>query len=99
MTETLQGHTPDDDYVVECFWPGVTVVALDELDRRVRWTTRVLRGRGVAVRYLGSILVPSDEVALFEFRAGSREAVADASARAGIPFHRIVAAVRRASQA
>lgn len=84
----------EDDFVVECVWPGVSVADVLDLDRRARWIARVLRGRGIPVRFLGSVLVPGDEVALFEFRAGSCEVVADASTRAGIPFQRIVRAVR-----
>ena len=93
-------HTkPDRDavlgeYLVECFWPGVSMADVDRLDRRVRELARRSRHRGIPVRYLGSILVPADEVVIFEFQAASAELVAETSARAGLPFQRVVPAVR-----
>ena len=84
----------DDEFIVECFWPGVSIADVDELDRRTRAVARRARRRGVPVHYLGSILVPGDEVVLFEFLAGSADAVIATSVEAGIPFQRVVPAMR-----
>jgi hypothetical protein len=82
------------EYVVECVWPGVSIAHVDVLDRRTRVIARRERRRGIPVHYLGSILLPTDEVVFFQFLAGSAAAVVETSARAGIPFQRIVPAVR-----
>ena len=93
-TRSSQPSPDDHDYVVECFWPGVTTADVDELDRRARAIARGSRRRGIPVRYLGSLLVPDDEIVVFEFQACSPEVVAEASVMAGIPFQRIALALR-----
>jgi hypothetical protein len=97
ITEPLRDQA-DGEYLVECFWPGVSIADVDELDRRVRRVAQGSRRRGVPVRYLGSLLVPGDEVVLFEFQAGSAQIVAATSARAGLPFQRVVRAMRPAQE-
>jgi hypothetical protein len=52
-----------------------------------------MRSEGTAVRYRGSIVVPSDDVCLCRFEAMSEAVVADANRRAGLACDRIVAAV------
>ena len=86
------------EFLVECFWPGVSIADVDELDRRVRQVALRSRRRGVPVRYLGFLLMPDDEVVLFEFQAGSAEVVAQTSAQAGLPFQRVVPAVRTSQE-
>lgn len=41
------------------------------------------------VRYLGSILMPADEVLMCFYSGSSAEEVEEAGARAGIPFDRV----------
>ena len=86
------------EYLVECFWPGVQIADVDKLDRRARVVARRSRRRGIPVRYLGSLLVPDDEVVLFEFQARSADVVAETSAQVGLPFQRVVPAVRPAQE-
>src|SRR5215208_107390 len=86
------------EFLVECFWPGVSIADVNELDRRARQVAQRSRRRGVAVRYLGSLLMPDDEVVLFEFQAPSAEVVAQTSTQAGLPFQRVVPAVRPAQE-
>ena len=50
-------------------------------------------GDGLAVRYLRSILIPSDETSLHLFAAESAERVAEAFEQAGLTANRVVAAV------
>jgi hypothetical protein len=50
-------------------------------------------GDGSAVRYLRSILIPSDETSLHLFAAESAERVAEAFEHAGLTANRVVAAV------
>ena len=95
MIKTAQHQEPPaGEYVVECFWPGVSIADVDELDRRARSVALRMTRRGTPVDYLGSILVPADEVVLFEFNAGSVQLVAQTCLRVGIPFQRIVLALR-----
>ena len=77
------------NFVAECFWPGVSGTDLDALDRRVEVAAAELRHDQRPVRYLGSILMPEDEVVLCQFE-GSADAVREAAERAGIPFERIL---------
>jgi len=75
-------------FMAECFWPGVTEKhVVDAGDR----------GREAAVgsaRYLGSILVPTDEIALCFFEAASIDIAAGVSRQAAIPFERIIEIIR-----
>jgi hypothetical protein len=74
-------------FIVERYWPGVT-----EAD--VRLTAAALRAvDGADARYLGSILMPGDEVVLFQFDAVSAEQVAVTSTRARLRCDRVVPAV------
>jgi hypothetical protein len=76
-----------DGYIVERYWPGVT-----EAD--VRLTAAALRAAGgTDVRYLGSILMPEDEVVLFQFDAVSAHRVAASGEQAGLRCDRVVSAV------
>ena len=71
-------------FMAECFWPGVEPADVRALDERALAATA-----GTGVRYLGSILVPQDEVVLCEFE-GAADEVQRAAERAAIPFARIV---------
>jgi Protein of unknown function (DUF4242) len=79
-------------YLVECYWPGLTREIVEAVDARAR--AQAAEQVPPAIRYLGSVLVPGDEVVFFEFEASSPEEVARASADAGIPFDRVVESVR-----
>ena len=72
---------------MERYWPGVT-----EAD--ARHAGAALRAAdGDDVRYLGSILMPGDEVILFRFDAVSAEQVAASSELARLRCDRVVPAV------
>jgi hypothetical protein len=77
------------EYMAECLWPGVTQADLVALDTRVR---AAVTGQG-RVRYLGSRLVPSDEVVFCFFEGPSHEAVRSVAVEAAIPFERILEAL------
>jgi hypothetical protein len=76
------------EYVAECLWPGVTEVDLAELDARAR------AAASKEVSYLGSLLMPADEVVFCFFQGPSAQAVETVAGRAGIPFERILESVR-----
>jgi len=71
--------------LVECMLPGLTEEHARELDARVREHSSAAGG----VSYLGSLLMPEDEV-LFCMFAGPLEEVRAVSEQAAIPFERIV---------
>ena len=56
------------EYIVECFWPGVTVADLQALDERADRTVAEFARNGQALRYLGSLLMRDDEVVLCRVR-------------------------------
>lgn len=81
------------EYVAECFWPDVRDLDLQALDERVARVAAELEGGGEQVRYLGSLLMRSDEVVLCLFQ-GSEHAVRTVAERAQVPFERIVETAR-----
>ena len=77
-------------YVAECFWPGVTRCKLEALDGRASLSARRTSGTAEVVRYIGSMLMPDDEVVFCFFEGPSADAVAGAARSARIPYARIV---------
>ena len=74
-------------FIVERYWPGVT-------ESDVRQVAAALQAAsGADIRYLGSILMPGDEVVLFRFDAISALRVAASGERAGLRCDRVVPAV------
>jgi hypothetical protein len=82
------------EYVAECFWPGVTKSDLVRLDARVHASVEESGGEPTQVRYLGALLLPTDEVVFCFFDGPSAEAVEAVARRAKIPFERILPSVR-----
>ena len=76
--------------VAECLLPGLSRATAEALGRRVRQEIAGLPGSQVS--YLGSLLMPEDEVLLCLF-AGPEAEVRAVSERAGLPFERILACV------
>lgn len=83
--------TVEATYLVECFWPGVTSERVEAANRRAREEAAALRRQGSTLRFLGSLLIPSDEVVFFQFMAASSEEVIRASREAELPFDRVSA--------
>jgi len=76
-------------FLVECFWPGVTRELVEAANARAR--TAALHS--ASLRFLGSLLVPGDEVVLFQFTAASSEDVVRTSREAELPFDRVAESV------
>jgi len=76
--------------VAECLLPGLTLPIAEELGQRVIAELAGWPGTGVA--FLGSLLMPGDEVLLCLF-SGPQADVRAVSERAGLPFERILACV------
>ena len=80
-------------YLVECYWPGVSAEKFAASVKRVRATASALRRQGGNVTFLGSILVPADE-SVFCLFDGVEADVRAASEQAGVPFERVLEALR-----
>ena len=65
-------------FLVECFWPGVT----RELVEAANLRAQAAAVHSASLRFLGSLLVPDDEVVLFHFAAASSEEVVRTSREA-----------------
>jgi hypothetical protein len=84
--------------MAECFWPGVTAQMVEAAGERVRQAVEMSNVDGHQARYLGSILVPSDEIAFCLFEAGSAAAAAELNGLAALPSERILEIVRLESR-
>ena len=80
--------------MAECFWPGVTTQRVAEAGESLRQSARAINSEGRLARYIGSILIPTDEIALCLFEATSLEIASEVNRRAGIPSERILEVVR-----
>jgi hypothetical protein len=76
--------------VAECLLPGVTESSAEELAGRVR--AELAGSAGTRVSFLGSLLLPEDEVLLCLFTGAPAE-VRLISERAAVPFERILACI------
>jgi hypothetical protein len=75
-------------FMAECFWPGVTE------EHVLAAGARGQQAAAGSARYLGSILVPTDEIALCFFEAASIDVATGIGRQAAIPFERIIEIVR-----
>jgi hypothetical protein len=75
--------------VAECMLPGLTEAFAEALADRIKAELASSAGR---VSFLGSLLMPEDEVLLCLF-AGPHAEVRAVSERAGLPFERILQCV------
>ena len=80
-------------YLVERYWPGVTLELLLEALDRARRAMDEMSPEGVRIREVSCILIPSEEVVFSVYEGPSAYAVRQLNERAGIPVSRIVEAV------
>jgi uncharacterized protein DUF4242 len=75
-------------YTAKCFWPGIT-------EKKLRLSAdHAASGESAAhARFRGALYLPSDELVLCLFDAGTREQVKQASEQAGLPCERIIETV------
>jgi uncharacterized protein DUF4242 len=76
--------------IAECLLPGITSAIAEELGEQVK--AELARSRS-PVTFIGSLLMPEDEVLLCLFAGPSAE-VRTISEQAGLPFERIVGCLR-----
>jgi hypothetical protein len=84
---------PPTTYLVEHYWPGLTADAFRSASERVRAAADAMARAGTPIRFVRSIMVPSDEAAFCLLDAASEDVIAQLYTRAGVRFDRIVAAL------
>ena len=89
----MSGDVEQGSYLVECYWPGVSAEQLADVTERAQEAARDLQGQGRELRFLGSLLVPSDET-VFCFFEGDEIDVRAVSTQAGVPYERVLRSVR-----
>jgi len=77
-------------YTAKCYWPGVDA---SEFDRVASPKLAAVSSGVGGSAYLGSILLPRDELVLCLLESSSRSAVQVITDRAAIPCERIIEAV------
>jgi hypothetical protein len=80
-------------FLVERYWPGVTLEAFTEAAGRLSDSVDRLRREGAAIRTVAATLVPSDEAAYWIVDAPSIDLVGKACQGAGMGAERIVPAI------
>ena len=83
--------------MAECFWPGVTAQKVEDTGERIRQAAAAINSERCFARYVGSILVPADEIALCLFEAASLDEASELNRLAAIPSERILEIVRMGS--
>jgi hypothetical protein len=89
----MSGDGQPRGYLAECYWPGVSAEKLAVAVERAEQAADELRGHGRSLHFLGSILVPADEVVFCLFD-GEEADVRAVSEKAGGPFERILESLR-----
>jgi hypothetical protein len=77
-------------FMAECFWPGVTVEKVTDVAERIRQAACAIGPQARSGRYIGSILVPTDEIAFCLFEAPSKATASQLDKQAGIPSERVL---------
>jgi hypothetical protein len=80
-------------YLVERYWPGVTIEQLLEALRLCRGVMELMRDEGIRFRHISCTLIPAEEVVFSVYEGPSADAVRLLNERAGIPVSRIVEAI------
>lgn len=77
-------------YLVERYWPGVTIELFFRILNRGRRTTEQMSDEGTFIRNVTNILIPGEEVVFSIYQGPSAAAVRQLNERFGIPVSRIV---------
>ena len=93
MSPTRPRVQPVATFLVERYWPGVTLEAFTAATERLRDSVDRLRREGAAIRTVAATLVPSDEAAYWIVDATSIDLIETAWQGAGMGVERIVPAI------
>ena len=83
----------DTFYLVECFWPGASREVIKAASERARESAVARCREGITVAFVGSMLMPADEVVFFQFTATSEDDVTRTARAAHLPFDRVSASL------
>ena len=83
-------------YLVERYWPGVTIERLLAALERGQRVIEEMSGEGTLIRDVSCTLIPGEEVVFSVYEGPSAAAVRRFNERAGIPLSRIVEAIAMA---
>jgi hypothetical protein len=81
----MSGRDESRSYLLECYWPGVSMEKLTAAAGRAQQAADEVRGQGRGLHFAGSIRVPADETVCWLFD-GEEAGIRAASERAGVPF-------------
>ncbi|HEV2592321.1 MAG TPA: hypothetical protein VGU02_10560 [Gaiellaceae bacterium] len=81
-------------FMAECFWPGITLQKVAAAGARAHEVSHAINPAEGRARHRGSILIPTDEIALFLLDAASLDAATALTRQAAIPAERILEIVR-----
>jgi hypothetical protein len=84
---------PIETFLVERYWPDVDLAQLQAAMPRLDAALGAMAAAGQKVTYLGSILMPADQVVFSLFAADDESAVRELNERAALPADRIARAV------
>lgn len=94
MNETAEPETTSlRIYLVEHYWPGLTIERFESVMARVRSQAEVMAGAGQDVRFVRTTMVPGDEAAFCVFEAVSQDLVEQAYTDAGVTYERLSPAI------
>jgi hypothetical protein len=75
-------------FLVECYWPGVTVEAAAEAVGAVSRACSMLAVQGLEARVTQSVLMPTDEAVLLWLETDSEETIARVYKQAEVAYDR-----------
>lgn len=84
--------TPEPCYLVEWYRPAAACGSLERTAAVLEASASVISARGPGVQLMSLIAVPTDEMLLGVFCAGSADLVSKACEHAGLPTDRLTAA-------
>jgi hypothetical protein len=93
MSTVRQLGRPVQTFLIERYWPGVTVEMFTDAVHRLNESVAGLRREGIAIEAVTATLVPIDEAAYWIVDAPSADVVELACVRAKLQVERIVTAL------
>jgi hypothetical protein len=93
MADTPQNASRLMLYVAKCCWPGVTEREVERAAADAAHEAEQASRAGHAIRYIGAIVFPHNELVLCIFECSSRRIVMRTTERARIPCERLVESI------
>ena len=81
------------DWMVECFWPGVSAAAVVEATSRLDEACEALTGAGIVARRTVATYVPAEETVMWLFEADGEASLRALARKAEVRFDRVLPVV------